>query len=117
MFLGGGYEMNISIFLFLHGSARAYHPDDLRKNESLEVDVDYYLKNQIHPVVSRLMEPIEGTNNAQIAECLGLDPSSFRREYTMQVGSQNGKLKEGTEHVFTYLSSAGRTWRRRLAWA
>lgn len=66
-------------------SARAYHPDDLRKNDKLQVDVDYYLKNQVHPVVSRLLEPIEGTNNAQIAECLGLDPSAFRREYTMQV--------------------------------
>ena len=66
-------------------SARAYHIDDLRKNETLEVDIDYYLKNQIHPVVGRMMEPIEGTDNAQIALCLGLDPGAFRREYTMQV--------------------------------
>lgn len=45
------------------------------------MDVDYYLKSQVHPVVSRMLEPIEGTDNAQVAECLGLDASSFRRQY------------------------------------
>ena len=47
----------------------------------MQVDVDYYLKSQVHPVVSRMLEPIEGTDNAQVAECLGLDASSFRRAY------------------------------------
>jgi hypothetical protein len=31
---------------------------------------------QIHPVVSRLCAPIEGTDAAHIADCLGLDASS-----------------------------------------
>lgn len=35
------------------------------------LDHHYYLANQIHPVVSRLCDPIEGTTSAQIAECLG----------------------------------------------
>eukprot|EP00043_Microstomoeca_roanoka_P012767 m.124092 g.124092 ORF g.124092 m.124092 type:complete len:1520 (+) comp15585_c0_seq2:94-4653(+) len=60
---------------------RAYHPDDVRKSDTLKVDIDYYLKSQVHPVVSRMLEPIEGTDNAQIAECLGLDAASFRRQY------------------------------------
>jgi len=60
---------------------RAYHPDDLRRNLELRIDVGYYLKNQIHPVVSRLLEPIEGMDNAMIAECLGLDAAQYRREY------------------------------------
>lgn len=59
---------------------RAYHPDDLRKNIQLKVDVEYYLRNQVHPVVTRLMDPIEGTDAAQIAHCLGLDPSAFAKE-------------------------------------
>eukprot|EP00730_Choanoeca_flexa_P004366 TRINITY_DN11674_c3_g2_i1.p1 TRINITY_DN11674_c3_g2~~TRINITY_DN11674_c3_g2_i1.p1 ORF type:complete len:1089 (+),score=318.58 TRINITY_DN11674_c3_g2_i1:255-3269(+) len=63
---------------------RAYHPDDLRKQGNLKIDVEYYLKNQVHPVVSRMVEPIEGTDNAQIAECLGLDPSSFKQAYSHQ---------------------------------
>eukprot|EP00048_Salpingoeca_helianthica_P009471 m.135750 g.135750 ORF g.135750 m.135750 type:complete len:1505 (+) comp14876_c1_seq4:44-4558(+) len=60
---------------------RAYHPDDFRKNTQLKVDTKYYLANQIHPVVSRLIEPIEGTDNAQIAECLGLDMTAYRADY------------------------------------
>ena len=34
-------------------------------------DAKYYLANQIHPVVCRLCDPIEGTDSAHIAECLG----------------------------------------------
>lgn len=33
---------------------------------------------QVHPSVSRLCAPIEGTDEARIADCLGLDPSKFR---------------------------------------
>jgi DNA polymerase alpha subunit A len=57
---------------------RAYHPDDLRKKAELEVDVDYYLKNQIHPVVTRLLDPIDGTDSAQVASCLGLNAAEFQ---------------------------------------
>lgn len=45
--------------------------DELKTNENLKVDVKYYLSQQIHPVVSRLCDPIEGTDAARIAECLG----------------------------------------------
>ena len=34
-------------------------------------DSKYYLAHQVHPVVSRLCDPIEGTDAAHIAECLG----------------------------------------------
>jgi hypothetical protein len=30
---------------------------------------------QVHPVVSRLVSTIEGTDAAHIADCLGLDPA------------------------------------------
>lgn len=55
----------------LPASQRAYHPDEMRKQSNLTVDVKYYLAQQIHPVISRLCDPIEGTDTAQIAECLG----------------------------------------------
>ena len=59
---------------------RAYSPEELRTHDNLKVDIMYYLSQQIHPVVSRLCEPIEGTDAARIAECLGLDPTAFHRQ-------------------------------------
>ena len=57
---------------------RAYHPADLKKAAlALEIDFEYYLKNQVHPVVTRLCDPIAGTDGAQIAACLGLEASEF----------------------------------------
>ena len=37
----------------------------------LFTDTKYYLTNQVHPVISRLCDPIEGTDAAHLAECLG----------------------------------------------
>lgn len=56
-----------------HNSAtqRAYHVDELKTSESLKIDIKYYLSQQIHPVISRLCEPIQGTDPARIADCLG----------------------------------------------
>ncbi|WAR28490.1 DPOLA-like protein [Mya arenaria] len=64
----------------LPASQRAYHPDELAKSESLKKDVKYYLAHQIHPVVSRLCDPIEGTDASHIAECLGYRHASNVRE-------------------------------------
>ena len=50
---------------------RAYHPDELCRQDHLQVDTGYYLRHQVHAVVSRLCEPIEGLDAAGIAECLG----------------------------------------------
>ncbi|KAK9870454.1 hypothetical protein WA026_008014 [Henosepilachna vigintioctopunctata] len=58
---------------------RAYHLDELKNSEKLKIDIKYYLAQQIHPVVSRICEPIDGTDAFQIAECLGLDTSSFKK--------------------------------------
>lgn len=33
---------------------------------------------QVHPVVSRLCAPIEGTDAARLADCLSLDPAKFQ---------------------------------------
>lgn len=58
---------------------RAYHPDEIMENRALAVDTHYYLSHQLHPVVSRLCAPLDMTSDARLAECLGLDPSSFKR--------------------------------------
>uniref|UniRef100_A0A0B7B4I6 DNA polymerase n=1 Tax=Arion vulgaris TaxID=1028688 RepID=A0A0B7B4I6_9EUPU len=62
----------------MSATQRAYHPDELIKQDSLKVDTKYYLAHQIHPVVARLCDPIQGTDSAHLAECLGLDPSGYR---------------------------------------
>ncbi|KAL4577433.1 hypothetical protein LXL04_013542 [Taraxacum kok-saghyz] len=70
---GNGSSTSVGI------AQRARHPDELTKdNENLMIDIDYYLAQQIHPVVSRLCASIEGTSPATLADCLGLDPSKFQ---------------------------------------
>lgn len=55
---------------------RAYHPDDVMRN-NMKLDIGYYLNQQIHPPVARLCAPIDGTDASRLAECLGLDPSKY----------------------------------------
>jgi hypothetical protein len=53
-------------------AGRAHHPDEVAKEGSgLKLDFEWYLSNQIHPPVARLCQPIEGTEGARLAECLG----------------------------------------------
>lgn len=61
---------------------RAYHIEEIKNSDTLKVDVKYYLSQQIHPVVARLCEPIEGTDAYEIASVLGLDASAFKRTKT-----------------------------------
>jgi DNA polymerase alpha subunit A len=52
---------------------RAKHPDELRKAtpEEFSIDYEHYLAHQVLPPIERLCEPIEGTDRARLAECLG----------------------------------------------
>ncbi|XP_011634780.1 DNA polymerase alpha catalytic subunit [Pogonomyrmex barbatus] len=51
---------------------RAYHIDEVKNNEKLKVDVNYYLLSQIFPVILRICEPIEGIDDVFLANNLGL---------------------------------------------
>ncbi|GJM92444.1 hypothetical protein PR202_ga08918 [Eleusine coracana subsp. coracana] len=58
---------------------RARHPEELKRDpDKWMIDIEYYLSQQIHPVVSRLCASIQGTSPARLAECLGLDSSKFQ---------------------------------------
>uniref|UniRef100_A0A1A9W2C3 DNA polymerase n=1 Tax=Glossina brevipalpis TaxID=37001 RepID=A0A1A9W2C3_9MUSC len=57
---------------------RAYHLDEVKSSETLKLDNNYYLAHQIHPVVTRMIDVLEGTDAGRIAECLGLDASKFK---------------------------------------
>ncbi|KAL6007618.1 hypothetical protein ACLOJK_033117 [Asimina triloba] len=68
---------------------RARHPDELKKdNGNWMIDIDYYLSQQIHPVVSRLCASIQGTSPARLADCLGLDSSKFQHK-TIEASSKD----------------------------
>uniref|UniRef100_A0A8C2ZNP8 DNA polymerase n=1 Tax=Cyclopterus lumpus TaxID=8103 RepID=A0A8C2ZNP8_CYCLU len=68
----------------LAASQRAYAQEQLQKQEGLSVDTQYYLAQQVHPVVSRICDPIEGIDGVLIATWLGLDPSHFRAHQPYQ---------------------------------
>ncbi|XP_034428633.1 DNA polymerase alpha catalytic subunit isoform X1 [Hippoglossus hippoglossus] len=68
----------------LAASQRAYALEQLQKQEGLSLDTQYYLAQQIHPVVSRICDPIEGIDSVLIATWLGLDPSQFRAQQQHQ---------------------------------
>ncbi|KII85843.1 hypothetical protein PLICRDRAFT_298164 [Plicaturopsis crispa FD-325 SS-3] len=75
---------------------RAKIPDEVRRAGSdCKIDYEHYLANQILPPIERLCEPIEGTDRARLAECLGLDPGRFR----------NPTSGESTEISFSNLDS------------
>ncbi|PVD18466.1 hypothetical protein C0Q70_21015 [Pomacea canaliculata] len=76
----------------LSAAQRAYHTDELNKSDTLKIDIHYYLAQQIHPVVSRLCDPIEGTDAAHLAECLGLDPAGYRHNNTRATNDEEEAL-------------------------
>lgn len=55
----------------LAASQRAYSIEQLQKQEGLSLDTQYYLAQQVHPVVSRICDPIEGIDSVLIATWLG----------------------------------------------
>ncbi|XP_074785797.1 DNA polymerase alpha catalytic subunit isoform X1 [Athene noctua] len=79
----------------LSASQRAYAPEQLQKQDSLIIDTQYYLSQQIHPVVARICEPIEGIDSVLIATWLGLDPSQFRVHHHYHKDEENDALVGG----------------------
>ncbi|GIY42769.1 DNA polymerase alpha catalytic subunit [Caerostris extrusa] len=71
---------------------RAYHPDELKSNEALKIDVSYYLTQQIHPVISRLCAPIEGADAAMIAKLLGVFDASKYQSMIKTVEDEEDKF-------------------------
>ncbi|KAL8044514.1 hypothetical protein ABFX02_08G049900 [Erythranthe guttata] len=84
---GNGSSTSVGI------AQRARHPDELKKdNENWMIDIDYYLAQQIHPVISRLCASIQGTSPARLADCLGLDSSKFQNKSSDPVNNDPSSL-------------------------
>ena len=68
------YFFCLQFFVYIFSATqRAYHVDEVKENQTLKVDFNYYLAHQLHPVVSRLCDPLDGTDSSRIAQSLGLD--------------------------------------------
>lgn len=80
----------------------AHHPDEVRKDGTLRLDHAWYLQTQLHPPIVRLCEHIEGTDSAQLAACLGLDPRKFRAAVATD---SDASLLSGTSASFASLLS------------
>ncbi|KAJ8546171.1 hypothetical protein K7X08_018754 [Anisodus acutangulus] len=84
---GNGSSTSVGI------AQRARHPDELKKdNVNWIVDIDYYLAQQIHPVISRLCASIQGTSPARLADCLGIDSSKFQNKSIEAVNDDPSNL-------------------------
>ncbi|XP_063931450.1 DNA polymerase alpha catalytic subunit-like isoform X2 [Zophobas morio] len=77
---------------------RAFHPDELGGDHSLVVDIHYYLKQQIYPVVSRLTDPIDEISDYMIAESLGIEsPGHFSKKFISEeeLDEEKFRVSEG----------------------
>lgn len=69
---------------------RGYLAEEITAPSStLKVDINYYLHQQILPVVSRLLEPFDGTDQAYLAQCLGLDSSKYKHRQQKTYASKD----------------------------
>lgn len=81
---------------------RAYSLEELSEREDLKIDYEYYLTQQIHPVISRICDKLPVTNSYVLAEMLGIENSSMlhiRREDT--VGNKQDQLMSKGESRYT----------------
>ena len=104
---------------------RAKHPDELKKTASNELGTDYkhYLAHQVLPPIEHLCDPIEGTDRARLAECLGelmchfgarltdgdkgLDPGRYRVSGGVEGGSAFATLDSQVSDAERSRSSRG----------
>ncbi|CAG9782777.1 unnamed protein product [Diatraea saccharalis] len=99
---------------------RAYHIEELKNTETLKIDYRYYLAHQLHPVISRICEPIEGMDPARVADCLGLDPSGYKHiikkenqnTETYEVENEQEKYRYCKEFTFMCVSETCKTLNR-----
>ena len=84
---------------------RAFHPTEI-KSQNLNLDFDYYFKNQLIPVISRLLDPIACTDEQMIAERLGLDPTQFKSKTNERLKSE----REAEQESFKYFYKIRKMW-------
>ena len=84
----------------LSATQRAYSGEEVKTNTCLKIDTLYYLSQQLHPVVSRLCDPIEGMDSARVASCLGLDPSQYKSRASREDNQEDAEAVVRDEDKF-----------------
>jgi len=83
----------------LKATERAYHPSEVAR-EKLKLDFGYYFRNQLIPVISRLLDPIACTDEQMIAERLGLDPKEFKSKTAERFKAEREAEQAAIDAVF-----------------
>jgi DNA polymerase alpha subunit A len=86
--------------------SRAHHPSELDRDNTLKLDLEWYLAQQILPPVGRLCSVIEGADMGQLAHCLGLDSKQFQ-SYSQGTGNDSSTV-DGVQPLETLLTDEER---------
>ena len=73
----------------------AYSPDEfLSSKNSLKIDVDWYINQQLLPPITRLIEHIEGIEIDFVAQCLGVDGKKYKygQHSTNEIGEDGAAV-------------------------
>ena len=83
----------------------------LAASSTLSIDINYYLHQQILPVIGRLLEPFDGTDQAYLAQCLGLDSSKYKqrqpKSYLTKDNENDGEMDDDERLENDYLFGEG----------
>ena len=81
---------------------RGYLREEISSSTSLVIDINYYLHQQILPVISRLLEPFDGTDQAYLAQCLGLDSSKYKGRQQKTYLSKDEEINNENEEEMNF---------------
>jgi len=95
---------------------RCRHPHEFQLDSSLRVDVEWYKKQQVHPLVTRLLGPVEGTDAARIAECLGMDGSRFAQAAAARAAAEDGAVDGTGGFVEAVSADVNALFDRKVRW-
>lgn len=91
---------------------RARHPEELQLDPNLQIDISWYKSQQVHPLVTRILIPIEGIDAARIAECLGMDGKRFMKTTIGHAEHSLGSFVEATSANVAALLDRNARWKK-----
>ncbi|CAE7291152.1 POLA [Symbiodinium sp. CCMP2456] len=77
---------------------RARDPHEMELDPTLCLDMAWYKKHQVHPIIARILGVVEGTSRGRIAECLGMDAAIFAQVVQHEEG-------EGLDFLSQYMDA------------
>ncbi|KAJ1720275.1 DNA-directed DNA polymerase alpha catalytic subunit pol1 [Coemansia erecta] len=88
---------------------RARHPDEIRDSQgALYPDIEWYLNQQVLPPCGRLLDPLDGTDMATLAQHLGLDAARFRHAASVSASAASAYDPEALRTLDSQIPDAER---------